>query len=143
MGISPSPTRNRAAITDLHYLPQQPLIVPRWTVHKQLRYWAKRGGEPLVIDAALQYFDLKAVENQTIRHLSSGMQQRVWLAKLMVQPRAIWLLDRPLTGLDAEGLGMAERLIATRCQQNGIVLMVEERQNRLNPHHTLVMEDFF
>jgi heme exporter protein A len=35
--------------------------------------------------------------------LSAGQRRRLALARLVVAPRPLWLLDEPTTGLDADG----------------------------------------
>jgi ABC-type transport system involved in cytochrome c biogenesis ATPase subunit len=69
-----------------------------------------------------------------------GWRQRVRLARLLVQPHTLWLLDRPILYLDETGRNMAETLIAGRCQQNGIVIFSHDGETRLNPHGSLGLD---
>lgn len=109
-------------------------LVLRWTVSKQLRYWAKQRGEQELITPAVNFFRLQPWLDVPLRELSVGWRQRVRLTKLIVQPAALWLLDRPMQCLDEEGCNMAETLIASRCQQSGIVLFTHDGETLLNPH---------
>jgi len=119
---------------DLHYFPEtQQDITLRWKVEKQLQHWAKSGQNELV-QAAIRYFQLEALLGRRIAGLSAGERQQVRLARLMIQPRALWLLDRPFLYLDEPGIRQLENLIVSRCEQSGIVIFTHDGETRLNPH---------
>lgn len=125
------------------FLPQRQdnSLKPRLTVRKQVERLAGKGTETL-IDAALNYFGLNALVNEKVAALTFGQQQRVYLTPLITKPSLIWLLDRPMLGLDSAARHGVDTLIAGRCQQNGIVLYTHEGQSLLNPHGIILMEDY-
>ena len=56
------------------------------------------------------------------RALSAGQQRRVALARLVLQERRLWLLDEPLTALDAAGLDWVRSRIVERARSGGAVV---------------------
>ena len=54
--------------------------------------------------------------------LSQGQQRRVGLARLLLGDKPLWLLDEPLTGLDADGRGLGRALVEEHCAGGGAVL---------------------
>lgn len=124
---------------DLLYLGEdQTDLAPRQKVAKQLKIWTKKGqGDASLIPAAAHYFGLTPWKETPVKHLSTGWRQRLRLARLMLQPAAIWLLDRPFYALDEAGRRQLENLIVSRCKQNGIVIFTHNGETRLNPHGRL------
>lgn len=127
---------------EMLYLPEGfPHYSSRVTVRRQLEKWCGREQRDL-IEAALNYFELKYVADCRLGELSTGWLMKLKLSLLILNPSLIWLLDRPFYALDERGRGKLEALIAGRCQQNGIVIFTHDGETRLNPHHTLNMEDW-
>ncbi len=127
---------------DLLYLPEGfAKYSPRVTVAKQLRNWSHKSQAEL-IEAAISYFNLEQVLDYKLKDLSVGWLMRVKLSLLIINPSLIWLLDRPFYALDDWAIEKLEGLIAGRCHQNGIVIFTHDGETRLNPHHTLQLDDW-
>lgn len=105
------------------YMGHGGLIKPELTVMEHCLRWAKLQGEPMLVDAALRYFDLGWARNIPCQRLSAGWQRRVELARLLYQPATLWLLDEPLVHLDGEGEALLASLCNSRLEQGGIVVM--------------------
>ena len=56
------------------------------------------------------------------RGLSAGQRRRLALTRLVMAPRAVWLLDEPLAALDADGQTMVRDLIKDHRKQGGLVI---------------------
>jgi len=72
--------------------------------------------------AALEELGLGTRLDVPCRSLSAGQQRRVALTRLRLQPRRLWLLDEPLTALDAAGLDWVRTRIVERAQAGGAVV---------------------
>ena len=57
-----------------------------------------------------------------MRLLSAGQVKRATLARVAAAGAQLWLLDEPLNGLDADGVGRLERLVADHRATGGAVL---------------------
>jgi heme exporter protein A len=60
------------------------------------------GGDTAIGDV-LARLGLAAIADLPVRMYSAGQRRRLALARLALARRALWLLDEPLTALDAQG----------------------------------------
>lgn len=111
------------------------------SVYENLAFWAKLSGTMETIESALHFFGLDAVRDIKCSMLSKGWQKRVALARLMVVPKPLWILDEPLNHLDEQAIATLASIIAVRCDQGGIVIM-SNHQNPLPFSTKLELEDF-
>lgn len=74
------------------------------------------------VDNALGELGLGSRLDVPCRALSAGQQRRVALARLRLQQRRLWLLDEPLTALDAAGRDWVRARIAERASSGGAVI---------------------
>ena len=65
---------------------------------------------------------LEGVDDLLPGHLSGGMLRRVALARMLVGDRRLWLLDEPLTALDADGQELVRRLLRDHVAGGGAVI---------------------
>ena len=56
------------------------------------------------------------------RRLSAGQRRRIGLARLMLDPAPLWILDEPLTALDDAGCALFTRLATRHLDRGGVVL---------------------
>ena len=79
------------------------------TVVENLSFWAKLWGVPLKnIDQALKAMQLQDLKNHHVRVLSAGQKRRLSIARALMKPSRLLLLDEPLNALDAT----AQKLLA-------------------------------
>ncbi|HET8880568.1 MAG TPA: heme ABC exporter ATP-binding protein CcmA [Solimonas sp.] len=113
---------------------------PHWLGHRNglnlqlsaaenLRFWCGINGAPAAaIDAALTRMNLPPrARLRSCRLLSAGQKRRTALARLLLQRRAVWLLDEPLDGLDIDGLGLFAELVDEHLRGGGAVLMTSHQ----------------
>ena len=72
---------------------------------------------------ALASVGLEGYEDQPLRSLSAGQKKRVALARLLLVPAALWLLDEPYANLDREGMELVNRLLDHHARRGGAALI--------------------
>jgi len=74
------------------------------------------------IRAALDAVALSRQRALPARVLSQGQRRRIGLARLAVLARPFWVLDEPVTALDAAGTDLLARMVADHLQQGGVAV---------------------
>ena len=109
-----------------HYIGHLNALKPSLTVEENLRFWAAYLGGGAVhgaaIDAALVAFDLEPLAMIPAGYLSAGQKRRACLARLIVTPRPLWLLDEPTVSLDAASVALLARQVGQHAAGGGLVL---------------------
>jgi heme exporter protein A len=94
------PADARAA--GLHLVGHQDGLKPARTAAEELRFWRRWGGGTADAEAAaVEQLGLASLMDLEVRRLSAGQRRRLALARLVAAPRPLWLLDEPLSPLDA------------------------------------------
>jgi len=75
------------------------------------------------IDAALERLGLAAYAPYPAKLLSQGQRRRLALARLLVQPKPLWLLDEPFTALDAASCRLVAALVSEHLAGGGIAVL--------------------
>jgi len=112
----------RAVVRYLGHLPGVKHDLTPWenlTLERALG--ASTPGEPIA--SALGRLGLLGCEHSPLRRLSAGQCRRVGLARLLVAPAPLWLLDEPFTALDAPGRGLVERLLFEHVRAGGLAVV--------------------
>lgn len=96
-------------------------LTPRENLHSA----AALATAPLAtgIGPALARLGLEAHADTPLRGLSAGQCRRVALARLVLQPTPLWILDEPFDALDAAGKRLLEDLVVAHCRGGGLVLL--------------------
>ena len=89
--------------------------LPSWSLWTALRSLVYPVDIPAA-DAALQAFELGDKLFERVDRLSGGERQRVGLARALVAPASLWLVDEPLSALD---LARAQRAVAALVREAG------------------------
>lgn len=72
------------------------------TAREELTFWTLwGGGTESAVGEAARDLELTGLLDLEVRRLSAGQRRRLALARLVAAPRALWLLDEPLSPLDA------------------------------------------
>lgn len=118
----------------MHLLGYQQGIKPRLTVLENLTFWRQVNGVGgLAPEAALSETGIASLAELEAGYLSSGQLRRLALARLLVTPRPIWLLDEPSATLDSAGEALLVRLIEAHRLGGGIAVIAT--------HHLLALDE--
>jgi heme exporter protein A len=95
------------------------------TPHENLRFAIGLHGhrEHSHIDEALARVGLAGYEDEPVRKLSAGQKKRVALARLLLIPAALWLLDEPYANLDRTGIEVVNGLLEAHIAHGGAALV--------------------
>jgi heme exporter protein A len=104
------------------WLGHQDGLKPQLTPYQILRFFARYHGRSDDIVSALSRMGLDRVQNLPASYLSAGQNRRLALARLTLLERPIWLLDEPLSALDAAGRRLAAELMTAHCARGGLVI---------------------
>lgn len=107
-----------------HYVGHLGATKARLTVGENLAFWARylRGSEPRV-DGALERLELAELRDIPSAYLSAGQRRRVGLGRLLVASRPLWLLDEPMTSLDAHSQRVVAAMISEHLANGGIAVV--------------------
>lgn len=106
----------------LHYVGHANALKRETSVREHLHYWAGLLGGTPSDDFVAQILGLTRVMALPVRALSQGQARRLALARLIVAPRPVWLLDEPAAALDDAGKAVLNELIASHRAGGGIVV---------------------
>jgi len=76
---------------------------------------------------ALEQVGLLGKEDIPARALSAGQKQRVALARLLVCPAKLWIMDEPFTALDVSGVSLVRSLLETHLEQGGMAVLTSHQ----------------
>ena len=104
-----------------HYIAHQEAVKSALSVQENLEFWRGflGGGDA---DAALMAFDLTRLSSYPAGLLSAGQKRRLALARLVLVPRVLWLLDEPTVGLDAASLERLAKVMAEHLDRGGMIV---------------------
>jgi heme exporter protein A len=72
---------------------------------------------------AMDRVGIAAWLDEPLHTLSAGQKKRVALARLLLLPGELWLLDEPYANLDRHGIDLVNALIAGHCTERGAALV--------------------
>ena len=104
-----------------HYVAHQEPVKSALSVVEDLSFWRDflGGGN---VDDALEAFDLSRLASYPAGLLSAGQKRRLALARIVLVPRVLWLLDEPTVGLDTSSLDRFVKVMAAQLDQGGMII---------------------
>jgi heme exporter protein A len=96
---------------------------PARTAWEELLFWTRwNGGHPEGARGAAARLDLTPLLELEVRRLSAGQRRRLSLARLLATPRPLWLLDEPLSPLDADWRARFGQIMAAHLATGGLIV---------------------
>jgi heme exporter protein A len=125
----------------VRYIAHAEAVKPALTVAENLLAWSVlwgglAGAENRAV-AALDAFGIGRLADLPGRYLSAGQKRRLALARLLLAPAPLWLLDEPRAGLDADAERRLEHAIRRHRQGGGMVVMALHGGERPEDARTL------
>lgn len=118
-GLDPAEAR----ADQIHFAAHHDGLKPARTARDELRFWSRwAGGTDAAVARAAEILELSALLDLEVRRLSAGQRRRVALARLLAAPRPLWLLDEPLSPLDAEWRERFGALMADHLAGDGLIV---------------------
>ncbi len=104
-----------------HYIAHQEAVKAALSVSENLSFWRDfmGGGD---VGEALAAFDLSRLASYPAGLLSAGQKRRLALARLVLVPRVLWLLDEPTVGLDTASLARLAQVMARQLDAGGMII---------------------
>ena len=90
----------------------------------------RRGASPIT---ALASVGLAGFEDIPAGRLSAGQRKRLSLARLLLSPARLWLLDEPYANLDRDGIILVDRLLSRHLNENGAALITTHGAHAVPP----------
>lgn len=108
-----------------------------------LFWWAKLKNRRLSEDdilPALQRFGIRFPRSLAVGFFSTGMKRRLSMARLLLSPSPLWVLDEPLAALDTEGVQMFSALLLQHVRNGGAALIVSHDDTAFSSLRTQRLE---
>jgi heme exporter protein A len=115
------------------FLAAQGYLYGELTARENLRFSSLMSG---LVDweegaaAALDRVGLERAADLRVRGFSSGMKKRLALARLLLRPLELVLLDEPYASLDTEGVGLVDDLVEEMQEDGRTVILASHQWGR-------------
>ena len=116
--------RDMTVAEQSHFVGHLNAVKANLSAAENAAFWAGfLGGSVGLVDRALALFGLAALADIPAGFLSAGQRRRLALARLLVVPRPLWLLDEPTAALDAEATTTLVESIDAHVEEGGLAVV--------------------
>jgi len=100
--------KSKSYLKEIGYVPQKPIFEKNFpaTVNDVVKMGLQKESDENKIDEILQQLWIHELSERRIGELSSGQQQRVFIAKALVNSPKVLILDEPVTGIDQQSIDL-------------------------------------
>jgi heme exporter protein A len=113
----------QARAEGLHFQGHLDGLKPARTAREELAFWSRwNGAGEAEARSAAEALGLEPLLELEIRRLSAGQRRRLALARLLAAPRPLWLLDEPLSPLDAAWRARFSEIMRAHLAGGGLIL---------------------
>jgi heme exporter protein A len=116
--------RFEALHQDLAYLAHLNALKGELTAAENLRYAVglRRHVTTAEVATTLARLQIAHCADLPVRALSAGQKRRVSIARVLLTDALVWILDEPITNLDAAGIKLVEQLMAEHLVRGGLIV---------------------
>ena len=117
-------------------------LKPDLTVEENLRFLLQLSGQSAMcpVADALQAVGLARYFDARVGSLSAGQKRRVGLARLLIEPAGLWLLDEPFAALDVKAaVWLCQQLDRFIAQGGSVLLTSHQSVATMMPLRELVL----
>ena len=104
-----------------HQLGLKADLSPRENLHIAAGLHGRRDGASVA--SVLARIGLRGYEDEPVRRLSAGQKKRAALARLLLLPASLWLLDEPYANLDRIGIALVNELLEAHTDAGGAAMV--------------------
>lgn len=101
----------------------KPALSALENLHTWAVLWGGRHGAEARAREALSRFAIDRLAELPGRWLSAGQRRRLALARLLLAPAPLWLLDEPRTALDVDAAALLDAAVERHRTEGGMVVM--------------------
>jgi heme exporter protein A len=130
VAVESLPPEHRAAIAYRGHLEG---LKKDLTVRENLEFHAALWGKRVPLAPLLAEVKLDRAAETRARYLSAGQRRRAALATLKLSAAQLWILDEPLTNLDAEGRALIVTWIAGHLGAGGSAVIATHQPDEFAP----------
>ena len=115
---------------DLLYIGHQAGLKEDLTLTENLRAQLAIDGVPVsdtAIREALTRMGLGKRQHLPARVLSAGQKRRGLLARALLRPAKLWILDEPFNALDVQAIAQVQDLLKTHLAQGGLLVLTSHQ----------------
>jgi heme exporter protein A len=120
-----APLQRDAVIGEILFLGHQLGLKADFSPRENLRVAASLHGcrDSASPASVLARIGLRGYEDEPVRRLSAGQKKRAALARLLLLPATLWLLDEPYANLDRGGIALVNGLLEEHVGGGGAALV--------------------
>lgn len=120
-------------LENLHYIGHSNGIKLELTIAENLQLAGYYSLQKITSESVLSLFQLNAHKHTQVKYLSAGQKRRVSLAKLLLVPKILWILDEPLTALDTHTHTLFLNCLREHLKKGGMAI--------ISSHHSIHIEN--
>jgi heme exporter protein A len=110
--------------SELAYLAHANALKADLTTLENLRFGVGLRREVSISDihSMLERLQIQHCADLPVRALSAGQKRRVAIARIFLTQASLWILDEPITNLDAAGVALFEQIMGAHLDAGGMIL---------------------
>ncbi len=110
------------------------------TVRENLQFHGELWGAAAPLDPILRELEIEQAADTRARYLSAGQRRRTALATLKLSGAKLWILDEPMTNLDAVGRSLIVAWTRQHVAAGGLAVIATHQPEELATPGTIVIE---